>query len=104
MYATAQGIEAYVYEDKIEDADADGDGQIVFEEFLGSYAKPKPIVKNLLIMAINTAVIYFILQAPFLDTMIKVRVLGVCCAERVLCWHGRGLGSEASRPGARSGR
>lgn len=37
-----------------------------------SYARPKPILKNLLIMAINTAVIYFILQAPFLDTMIKV--------------------------------
>lgn len=51
---------------------ADGDGLITFEEFLVSYAKPKPIGKNLLIMAINTAAIYFILQAPFLDTMLKV--------------------------------
>lgn len=53
---------------------ADDDGFITFEEFMISYARPKPILKNLLIMAINTAVIYFILQAPFLDTMIKVRL------------------------------
>lgn len=43
-----------------------------------SYARPKPILKNLLIMVINTAVIYFILQAPVLDVMLKV------CA----CTHG----------------
>jgi hypothetical protein len=53
---------------------ADEDGYITFEEFMVSYARPKPILKNLLIMVINTAVIYFILQAPFLDTMIKVRL------------------------------
>lgn len=52
---------------------ADDDGFITFEEFMVSYARPKPILKNLLIMAINTAVIFFILQAPWLDTMIKVR-------------------------------
>jgi hypothetical protein len=52
---------------------ADDDGLISFEEFLVSYAKPKPIGKNMLIMAINTAAIYFILQAPFLDVMLKVR-------------------------------
>lgn len=51
---------------------ADNDGFITFEEFMVSYARPKPILKNLLIMAVNTAIIYFILQAPFLDTMIKV--------------------------------
>lgn len=51
---------------------ADGDGQITFEEFMVSYARPKPILKNLLIMVINTAVIYFILQAPMLDVMLKV--------------------------------
>ena len=51
---------------------ADDDGQIVFEEFLVSYAKPKPIAKNMVIMAVNTLVIFLILQAPFLDTMIKV--------------------------------
>jgi hypothetical protein len=51
---------------------ADDDGFITFEEFMVSYARPKPILKNLLIMAVNTAIIYFILQAPFLDTMIKV--------------------------------
>lgn len=56
---------------------ADEDGYITFEEFMVSYARPKPILKNLLIMVINTAVIYFILQAPFLDTMIKVRA-AVC--------------------------
>eukprot|EP00879_Flechtneria_rotunda_P013782 GHRR01014395.1.p1 GENE.GHRR01014395.1~~GHRR01014395.1.p1 ORF type:complete len:371 (+),score=114.23 GHRR01014395.1:49-1161(+) len=76
MYKAAEGIEAYVYEDKLEDVDADNDGYIIFEEFLGSYAKPKPIGKNLIIMAVNTLVVYFILQAPFLDTMIKV---GCCC-------------------------
>jgi hypothetical protein len=53
---------------------ADEDGLISFEEFLGSYAKPKPIGKNMLIMAINTAAIYLILQAPFLDVMLKVRL------------------------------
>lgn len=58
----------------------------MFEEFLISYARPKPILKNLLIMAINTAVIYFILQAPFLDVMLKVGVgLGVCMASRRNC-------------------
>ncbi|WIA38558.1 hypothetical protein OEZ86_001874 [Tetradesmus obliquus] len=77
MYKAAQGIEAYVYEDKIEDADADDDGLISFEEFLVSYAKPKPIGKNMLIMAINTAAIFFILQAPFLDVMLKVVLVGV---------------------------
>lgn len=77
MYSKAEGIEAYVYEDKIEDADADDDGQITFEEFLVSYARPKPILKNLLIMVINTAVIYFILQAPVLDVMLKVVLVGV---------------------------
>jgi hypothetical protein len=51
----------------------DDDGLISFEEFLVSYAKPKPIGKNMLIMAINTAAIYLILQAPFLDVMLKVR-------------------------------
>jgi hypothetical protein len=53
---------------------ADDDGLISFEEFLVSYAKPKPIGKNMLIMAINTAAIYLILQAPFLDVMLKVRL------------------------------
>jgi hypothetical protein len=53
-------------------AAADNDGLISFEEFLVSYAKPKPIGKNMLIMAINTAAIYLILQAPFLDVMLKV--------------------------------
>eukprot|EP00878_Enallax_costatus_P017190 GHUV01018047.1.p2 GENE.GHUV01018047.1~~GHUV01018047.1.p2 ORF type:complete len:127 (+),score=40.27 GHUV01018047.1:1167-1547(+) len=76
MYKNAEGIEAYVYDDKIEDADADDDGQIVFEEFLGSYAKPKPIGKNLVIMAVNTLVIFLILQAPFLETMLKVVIVG----------------------------
>lgn len=45
----------------------------MFEEFLVSYAKPKPIFKNMLIMVINTAVIYLILSAPMLDVMLKVR-------------------------------
>jgi hypothetical protein len=59
----------------------DDDGFITFEEFIISYARPKPILKNLLIMAINTAVIYFVLQAPFLDTMIKVglELMVGCC-------------------------
>ena len=35
----AEGIEAYMYEDKLEDADADEDGALIFEEFLGSYAR-----------------------------------------------------------------
>jgi hypothetical protein len=52
---------------------ADDDGFISFEEFIISYARPKPILKNILIMAINTAVIFFILQAPMLDVMMKVR-------------------------------
>lgn len=52
----------------------DDDGFISFEEFITSYARPKPILKNILIMAINTAVIFFILQAPMLDTMMKVRI------------------------------
>lgn len=74
---------------------ADDDGFITFEEFMVSYARPKPILKNLLIMAINTAVIFFILQAPWLDTMIKVgRVCwllhgwNAACAD---CWLQHGL-------------
>lgn len=63
---------------------ADDDGFITFEEFMVSYARPKPILKNLLIMAINTAVIFFILQAPWLDTMIKVS--RVCWAAAWVCW------------------
>lgn len=39
LLSRAQGIEAYMYEDKLEDADADEDGLINFEEFLGSYAR-----------------------------------------------------------------
>jgi hypothetical protein len=34
----------------------------VFEEFLLSYAKPKPIWKNLIIMVANTVAIFVILQ------------------------------------------
>ena len=56
---------------------ADDDGFISFEEFIISYARPKPILKNLLIMAVNTAVIFLIMQAPMLDTMIKVRQWGM---------------------------
>jgi hypothetical protein len=67
---------------------ADDDGFITFEEFMVSYARPKPILKNLLIMAVNTAIIYFILQAPFLDTMIKV------CGSASICLVVRGSGVQ----------
>jgi hypothetical protein len=50
----------------------DADGKIVFEEFLVSYARPKPIGKNLVIMAVNTLIIYLILSTPVLDIMMKV--------------------------------
>jgi hypothetical protein len=53
-----------------------------------SYAKPKPIGKNLLIMAVNTAVVYLILQAPWLDVMIKACSEGVCmcvCVNECVC-------------------
>lgn len=47
------------------DADEDEDGAIVFEEWLVSYAKPKPVWKNLLLMAANTLIIFLLLQARF---------------------------------------
>lgn len=72
---------------------ADDDGLISFEEFLVSYAKPKPIGKNMLIMAINTAAIFFILQAPFLDVMLKVTAGALCCFVLVVVqlWHAIGV-------------
>jgi hypothetical protein len=45
-----------------QDADEDEDGALVFEEFLLSYAKPKPVWKNLVIMAANTLAIFALLQ------------------------------------------
>lgn len=65
-----------MFESKLEDADADDDGLINFDEFLASYGKPKPVLKNILIMVVNTAVIWGVLQSP-LDTMIKLVAVAV---------------------------
>lgn len=87
----------------------DDDGLIVFEEFLASYAKPKPIGKNLVIMAINTLVIFLILQAPFLETMIKVcyllykpvtdvlKNMFTSCVVHCTCASSTGISASSSR-------
>ena len=66
----ADGIEAFMVEDKLLDADANGDGFLTFEEFASSYARPRPIGKNVFIMAVNTLAIWALLQSP-LDLIIK---------------------------------
>ena len=66
----AEGIEAYMVEDKLLDADANGDGFLTFEEFASSYARPRPIGKNVFIMAVNTLAIWAVLQSP-LDLIIR---------------------------------
>lgn len=71
----AAGIERHYYEAQLQDADTDDDGALVFEEFLLSYAKPRPVWKNLVIMAANTAAIFLLLQSP-LDVMLKVVLVG----------------------------
>ncbi|KAI8466512.1 MAG: hypothetical protein J3K34DRAFT_433633 [Monoraphidium minutum] len=73
--AAAAGIESYYYDAQLQDADEDEDGALVFEEFLLSYAKPKPVWKNLVIMAANTAAIFLLLQSP-IDVMLKVILTG----------------------------
>lgn len=71
----ATGIESYYYEAQLQDADGDDDGAILFEEFLLSYAKPRPVWKNLIIMASNTLAIFLLLQSP-LDVMLKCILCG----------------------------
>lgn len=66
-----------------QDADDDEDGALVFEEFLLSYAKPKPVWKNLVIMAANTLVIFLLLQASGLGAQGGA---GLGCAHHCACW------------------
>ncbi|GBF89320.1 hypothetical protein Rsub_02197 [Raphidocelis subcapitata] len=71
----AAGVESYYYESQLADADDDEDGAIVFEEFLVSYARPKPVWKNLAIMVANAMAIFLLFQSP-LDLMIKCVLVG----------------------------
>ncbi|KIY98237.1 hypothetical protein MNEG_9727 [Monoraphidium neglectum] len=71
----ALGIESYYFEGQLRDADEDDDGAITFEEFLVSYAKPRPVWKNLVIMAANTLAVFLLLQSP-LDVMLKCILVG----------------------------
>jgi hypothetical protein len=75
----AEGIERYYVDASLQDADEDEDGAIVFEEFLVSYAKPKPVWKNLIIMAANTLAIFLLLQVGW-----GARFVCVCACARVL--------------------
>jgi hypothetical protein len=70
--ARAGGVEAGVAEARgLEDADADGDGLVTFEEYLSAtYAKPKEPFKAAAVLLANTLIVWLIFEAP-VDVLIK---------------------------------
>lgn len=73
---------------RTQDADEDEDGAIVFEEWLVSYAKPKPVWKNLVLMAANTLIIFLLLQV--LACLKRARAVDaglprLCCPPAAAC-------------------
>ncbi|GFR41733.1 hypothetical protein Agub_g2485 [Astrephomene gubernaculifera] len=67
----AQGIEREIVADKLEDADTNEDGFLSFKDFLTSYAKERPVILNMLVLAAHSATFWFILNLPALELPIK---------------------------------
>jgi hypothetical protein len=69
------GIEAQVAYGQLDDLDEDEDGLVDFDAYLTTYAKPRKVWLNLLVMVINTAIIYAVFCSPadvFLKSMIAM--------------------------------
>ena len=47
-----------------QDADADEDGFLSFEDFLTSYHKERPVVLSMLVMAAHAGAFYLVLNSP----------------------------------------
>lgn len=71
----AQGIELQMVDGLLEDADADDDGKLSFEDFLVSYKKERPVFMAMAVMLCHTALFYVILSLP-VDTILKVLMAG----------------------------
>ena len=74
--ARAQGIEKQVFDAVLEDADADQDGYLTFEDFLTSYHKDRPVFMSMAVMLAHTACFYIIFQLP-IEPMFKVLLSAV---------------------------
>ncbi len=64
------GLEAQVADSQLDDLDEDEDGLVDFDAYLTTYSKPRKVWLNIVVMAINTALIYLLLSSP-LDVFIK---------------------------------
>jgi len=66
----AQGIEKKVLDDVLRDADENNDGFLSFEDWLDSYARERPALLAMAVLAAHTAVYYLIFNSP-VDTLFK---------------------------------
>lgn len=80
LHARGQGIEREMVEDKLEDADTNEDGFLSFNDFLASYARERPVILNMLVLAAHTAAYWLILNLPVIDIPFKA----VLCMALVL--------------------
>lgn len=71
LQATVLGLEKDIFEDVLEDADANADGFLTFEDFLSSYAQEKPVLLNMIVLAVHSAIFWVILNSP-LDQITKM--------------------------------
>ena len=71
----AQGLEKIIVEDKLEDADADDDGLLSFEDWLVSYSRERPIWLAMAVLVCWSSVFYLLFSVP-LDPTIKVLISG----------------------------
>jgi Ca2+-binding EF-hand superfamily protein len=69
----AQGLEKIVVDEKLEDADADDDGLLSFEDFLVSYSKVRPVWMAMAVLVTWTSAFYLIFSVPF-DPTLKVLI------------------------------
>ncbi|MEW5306448.1 MAG: hypothetical protein WDW38_007389 [Sanguina aurantia] len=66
----AQGIEREMVSNVLEEADANDDGFLSFEDWLNSYKKVRPVWLTMAILAANCACFYLLLNSP-IDTLYK---------------------------------
>lgn len=71
----AQGLEKIIVIDKLEDADADDDGLLSFEDWLVSYSRERPVWMAMAVMVCWSSIFYLLFSVPFEPT-IKVLISG----------------------------
>lgn len=92
----AQGIEREVVEGVLDDADDNEDGLLSFEDWLSSYAREKPILLNMVVLAAHSLVYWFVFNLP-LDVFIKTAIcMGLVLQPQVRTGKGQGWAGLAT--------